>query len=79
MAQWLDEHGISALPRIGMGVSMGGAVTLRAAAEGTGAQKDRPARSRSESNRLIGPRGMGTLWRAAVDFFTHGVVRGPPL
>ena len=39
MAQWLDKRGISALPRIGIGVSMGGAVTLRAAAEGLALKK----------------------------------------
>ena len=39
MATWLDDQGISKLPRIGMGVSMGGATTLRAAAEGLALEK----------------------------------------
>ena len=39
MATWLDDQGISELPRIGMGVSMGGAITLRAAAEGLALEK----------------------------------------
>jgi len=38
-AAWLDDQGISTLPRIGMGVSMGGAVTLRAVAEGLAVNK----------------------------------------
>ncbi|NCZ63980.1 MAG: alpha/beta fold hydrolase [Cellvibrionales bacterium] len=39
MATWLDGQGISTRPRIGMGVSMGGAVTLRAVAEGLAINK----------------------------------------